>query len=282
MLMAVLGTAPPAAAQAAESGDALRVRIHERITEMRAAISEGLPVITNVRVSVKLRNGHKISGVVKQGRFIERVDGLDFAPADVATPGAGLRIWYYNNSNSYVFLPFGAITSYKIGARLTDLQVKEIEAKIDADRKRADEARRDYLDSKAQRNGDEEGDGAAAEDGQALSEQQARRREEERLLALLEEFPPEQGWGAEKLTELRVRKITVGVYPDASAQRFIEVYKDWERALALRERNAAAAPAAPAPSPPAAEPTPEAPEGAVAPPPAGEGAPVTPDPSGGG
>ena len=286
--MLAAGLAAAAAAKAQETDQAVRARIQERIQEMREAIKDGLPVITSVRVAVQLRNAHKINGVVKQGRFIEKVDGLDFVPADMKSPGAGLRIWYFNNTNAYVFLPFDAIASYRIGARLTDLQIKEIESKIEVDRRRAEEAKRAYLAAKD--GGDDkakeeekakEGDKAKAEEkgkekgaGEQVAggeDAEAQKREEERLLGLLAEFPADEGWGEARIREIETRKVTVGVYPDARAKRFIEVFPDWQRAVQLQQHKQKLASSAAEPTAPhegAAAAANEGQQHAAAPPPA--------------
>ena len=233
----------------------VKAEVNARVKEMREAIRDGLPIITNVRVTVKLRNSHKIKGVVKRGRLIERASGLDFVLADTKTPGAGLRVWYYNNTNSYIFMPFTSIESYRIGVRLTDVQVKKIESRIDADRKRADEARQAYLAAKAARraqSGQAEGKaGAEGEEvAETLEERHAREVGEAKLLALLEEFPPDDGWGEQRLHEIQMRKITIGAYPDKQSQRFIDIFGDWQRAVKLQAAKDAEAEAEePPPSP---------------------------------
>ncbi|MEM7201245.1 MAG: hypothetical protein AAF628_13315 [Planctomycetota bacterium] len=249
ILPAVLLAIGPVRAQDREINAELRARIDDAIREMRAAIEDGVPIITNVRVGVKLRNGNKLSGVVKQGRFIEKVDGLDFTTADLRTPGAGLRVWYYNHTNSYIFLPFEAVSSYKIGARLTDVQVKEIEDRIESERARADEARRALL-AKAMK-GEGEASGENGQGVETAEQFEARLAEEERLFALLEEFPPEEGWGQEKLNEIQVRKITVGAFPDERSQRFVEVFSEWEEAHRLKTRKSMEVGDAARPKPPA-------------------------------
>ena len=101
------GATPPGGTQQSaktgtsrESTEALRARINDRIKHMRKSIDDGLPITTNVQVTVWLRNKYRLRGVVKGGRFVEKVHGLDFVEADMQTPNAGLRVWYYDNTNS--------------------------------------------------------------------------------------------------------------------------------------------------------------------------------------
>ena len=244
-------------------------QVKARIQEMRQAIREGLPIISHVRVTVKLRNDHKMKGVVKNGRFIEKVDGLHFVPAEMQSEGAGLRVWYYDNTNSYIFLPFEAIASYKIGQRLTDVQLKQIEDKIEQERLRAEQARQERLAALARKNGE-------PATGEQITEDDERTK---RLLALVEEFPPDAGWSAERRRQIEVRKVTVGAYPNETEQRFLTVFDDWQEGVRIHEKRAAGGDGAGAGPTPMPLPKPDA--GGPPPGPAPKGAtPPGPGPSG--
>ncbi len=235
--------------------EVLREEIRSRIHEMRNAIKEGVPVVTNVRVKVRLRNRHKIQGVVKQGRFIEKLSRLDFAPADTQTAGAGIRIWYYNKTNSYVFLPFEAIESYRIGERLTDEEVQRIEAEIEAERERSASARAQLLAERAAQVNAEQAPESSEKpptgEHPAEGEEAAEAAGDAALLALLDEYPPTAGWGQDRMHEIQMRKITVGVYPDEKSRRFVEVFSDWQKAMQLKKQREAEEAPPPAPQPPA-------------------------------
>jgi hypothetical protein len=244
-----------------ESTEALRKRIDERIQQMRDAIRDGLPITTNVRVTVKLRNNHRMSGVVKNGRFVEKVHGLDFVPSDLQTPGAGIRVWYYDNTDSYIFLPFEAIASYKIGARLTEVQLKQIEDSIEKKRRDIDQSRVAATQKRQAEEGREAAEKAEAKKTAAAQQAEGqKKKEEERLRKLLAEFPPEQGWGADKLAEIEKRKIVLGVFPDDRSRRFTEVFDDWQEAVRLQQERDGEAEAMPA-----------RPPGGIVPPSSGDG-----------
>ena len=214
-------------------------RIRREVLEKQQLMREGKVIRTNVRVTVRLHNGSRLRGVVKGGRVIERPDGLAFVPADVAEVDAGIRMWYYDGTNSYVFLPFSTIKDHDIGEKLTDEEVVAIEKRIDLDRRKAADARRRELArvarakaaaDKAKENaggakpGEEATDDEAEASDSPLSEEQAQ---------LLAEFPPEAGWGKEKYDLIQKRKITIGRFPNESEQRFLDNFSQWQQAFHL-------------------------------------------------
>lgn len=105
-------------------------RVDRRAQSMRDKIASGKQVITHVRVSLRLRNGNKMMGVVKDGRFVERVDGLRFVDASAIERGAGIRLWYSGGKRNYVFLPFDDVAEYEVMQRLTQKQLDEIELEM--------------------------------------------------------------------------------------------------------------------------------------------------------
>lgn len=236
---AALAAIDDAVAQGRELPPRVRERVRRQIEEMRRAMRLGKVVRTNVRVRVRLRNGNKIKGVVRNGRFIEKIHGLDFVPADMKTEGAGVRVWYYDNTTSYIFLPFREIASYTIGERLTDDEVKAIEKRIERESRIARERREELLAKRRARSRPEGGqaeDEKLTEEARRAAEQRAK---EDRLLKLLEEFPPDEGWGEKRVREIQMRKITVGAFPDGRSRRFLEVFPEWRKALEIRKRREA-------------------------------------------
>lgn len=238
---AAVSTIDAARAQGRELPPGVRERVRRQIEEMRRAMRLGKVVRTNVRVRVRLRNGNKIKGVVRNGRFVERIHGLDFVPADMKAEGAGVRVWYYDNTTSYIFLPFREILSYTIGERLTDDEVKAIEKRIERESRIARQRREEQL-AKRRANAEGEARGAKEEDLAKEAERTAeQRKKEDALLKLLDEFPPDEGWGEKRVRAIQMRKITVGAFPDARSRRFLEVFPDWRKALEIRKRRDAEA-----------------------------------------
>ena len=94
-----------------------------------------------------------------QGRFIERIDGTSSSSRrSQPGPNSGLRLWYYDDTDSYIFLPYRSIKQYKIGERLTDAEVVgDREAHRGGSRKKAAQRR----DQQQQRKANATREGAA-------------------------------------------------------------------------------------------------------------------------
>ena len=124
LVLSALALAGPATAQTVDR----KKQIRERTKEMRTEMRKGQIRHFNVYVTVRLKNGNRLKGVVKNGQFIELDNGLDFVSADRDDPRAGLRIWFTAGTNSFIFLTYGQIAHYEIGNTLSDQQVKAMDA----------------------------------------------------------------------------------------------------------------------------------------------------------
>lgn len=221
----------------AQGGQESSEHIRREIDERQQAMREGRVVRSNVRITLRLRNGSRLKGVVKDGRFVERPQGLEFLPTEMTEDDAGIRLWYYNDTNSFIFLPYTTIAYHKIGDRLTDDEVRRIAAELD---KKAEERSR-LKDDPDKAGGEATGDGA---NGEAQSDLPVLADEQKALLA---EFPPEQGWGYDRMRELEARKIRIGVYPNEKEQKFLDSFEAWNQAFQLwqqiEELKRSAAPA---------------------------------------
>lgn len=114
-------------------------RVAERADNMREQIDKGRQVKSHVRVAVRLKNGNKLVGVVKDGRFVERVDGLRFVDAQAKEQGAGIRLWYSGGTRNYVFVPFAHFQSYEVLQRLSQEQLTAMEQEMQMTEQRAAE-----------------------------------------------------------------------------------------------------------------------------------------------
>lgn len=130
-LTAVLAAAASLLAQAPPTEPApKRDRVLERSQEMRDNIETGRSVKSHVRVAVRLKNGNRLRGVVKDGRLVERVDGLRFVDAQAQEVGAGIRLWYSGGGRDYVFVPFRDLSDYTVMERLSQQQLEAFEQEM--------------------------------------------------------------------------------------------------------------------------------------------------------
>lgn len=136
---------PPAPAGAAPSSqDPVRPsseqnRVDQRAQSMRQQIESGRAVHSHVRVQVRLKNGNKLVGVVKDGKLVERVDGLRFVEAQAKDRGAGIRLWYTGGTRNFVFVPFGDFAEYEVLQQLSNKQLLAIENDMQMNERRAAE-----------------------------------------------------------------------------------------------------------------------------------------------
>jgi len=139
LTVASLGAQTPSVGGAAAPGGS---RIEERSQAMRTQIGSGKQLQSHVRVAVRLKNGNRLKGVVKDGKLVERVDGLRFVDAQAQEIGAGIRLWYSGGARNYVFVPFDGLAEYQVLQRLTPEQLETIENEMQlAETKRAERLR---------------------------------------------------------------------------------------------------------------------------------------------
>jgi len=225
-----------AAAPTQDKSEAAKEKIRKKVEAMRKAMRDGKIRKLNVYVRVKLKNGNRLKGVVKNGRFVELHDGIDFVSAvNIDDKRAGMRIWYSVGTTSYVFLRYEQIEHYSIGTKLSDAQVKALEMKLaqelsdtQENYRRMQEARRQRIAAKIKL--EEKGEVGKIDDPDAPPDLKVAQ------LKLLQEFPPIEGWGAEKIARLKLRRITLGVYPNEKERRFEKIFESWKIAATAHEK----------------------------------------------
>ena len=143
-LLAVLAASAPLFAQVPTADPApKRDRVEERSQDMRKQIDTGKHLMSHVRVAVRLKNGNRLQGVVKDGRLVERVDGLRFVDAQARDAGAGIRLWYSSGRRNYVFVPFTDLSEYEVEERLSQKQLDALEEELQMNETKREEQMRD-------------------------------------------------------------------------------------------------------------------------------------------
>jgi hypothetical protein len=206
-------------AQGSGTSGSNRERIEQEIENQQRLMREGRIVRSNVRVTLRLRNGSRLRGVVRDGRFVERPQGLEFLASDMGQEGAGIRLWYFDETNSFMFLPYSTIAYHKIGDRLSDEEVRKIAASLD--RLQAERARTKEDPNAKPAEPSKDKPEAADPNLPTLTAEQKE---------LLAEFPPDEGWSYDRMRELEARKIRIGVFPNEKEQRFLDNFGAWSQA----------------------------------------------------
>lgn len=232
----------PVPAPAPAPGGETDGRVNERAQSMRDQIETGRQVKSHVRIAVRLKNGNKLVGIVKDGRFVERVDGLRFVDANAQEKGAGIRLWYSGGARNYVFVPFVQFSEYQVLQRLSSTQVEEIEKEMQMDEAaRATERAKQAAAKAAAKNapGSEPaaGDGVEAPakatesanvETPPANEEDAQRKA---MFALVQAYPPAAGWGPLKRDEISHRKAVIGSNPSDAEKKFVEQFAEWQKAV---------------------------------------------------
>jgi hypothetical protein len=235
VLLPGLGAQSPTSSESQSTESAL----DRRVQEMRRQVTMGQLVRSHVRITVRLNNGNRLKGIVKDGFLIERVDGLRFVAAEKDEQGAGVRLYYYNGTNNYVFLPFSDVKEYSVNQRLSSAELQLIESQL---RRQAeqDALRRDREQSEAgdgQQPATEPAPGETPAGGpvtgQVPETDGGLTPEQKQLFALVREFPPLEGWNQARRDEITRRMAVVGANPTPAEKKFVEQFAEWQRACTV-------------------------------------------------
>ena len=216
---------------------------------MREHMDTGRPLQSHVRVAVRLKNDNRLRGVVKDGKLVERVDGLRFVDAQAKEPGAGVRLWYTTGVRNYVFIPFSQFAEYEVLQRLSQEDLEEIERELQreeasrgagpatpaapAGEPRAAEPAKDAgkePNDKAAQDKDGKGKDEAGKDGAPAGD--AQQNPTKVWFQLLQSYPPTAGWNEKKRDEIMRRKVVIGTTPSETEMKFVEKYAEWQKACA--------------------------------------------------
>lgn len=181
------------------------------------------------RVSVTLKNGETLTGVALRGIKNERLVQGRFEPATDATlPKTGVRLYYYRDLDGYLFLEHKNVARLDVLDTLTREQSQELADAMRKAREGRDLARKAAAAARARpesRPAPEEGDEPGPPERSAAPEPLS---EDDR--AILEKFPPSEGWSPETFGELKRRSIVLHVYPTAREQEFLDAFPSWRAA----------------------------------------------------
>jgi hypothetical protein len=172
------------------------------------------------RVQVVLKNGHSLIGIAKQGIRNERLVRGNFKPSsDAPDRSAGIRVWYYQDLDGYIFLESKGLDRVDVLGTLTAEESRALAEAVSAARGFRVQA------AAASRPSDKKSDGTA--DSRPSSDASGLTAAEK---ALLEKFPPEKGWSPEKFGELQRKKIVLHVNPSTEEQAFIDDFPAFQGA----------------------------------------------------
>lgn len=213
--------------------------------------------------TVKLKTGRSMHGaVLVEGVWEKRDASGAWVAAKRDEAGAGVRVWYVDGLDGFLFVRAADVTDVSITGPFGDAEKRAAEKQRTEAERRAAEERKALAEKRAKQ---AEADAAAAEEARKSEEAAAGARAKaehearvERWKKLLDEFPADL-WKVETPAEIDRRRIVMDLLPTAQEKRFLAVFEDWKLALEwkkaederkAKEKAAAQTPApTPAPAP---------------------------------
>lgn len=113
-----------------DAGRAAARRAEQRARDMRSQLFQRSATSGHVKVRVRLKNGNRLTGVLKDGRVVERVERQRYVPAAASERGAGVRLDYVAGTRGFLFVPFSRLESYRVLQRMTHAQLRELEQEL--------------------------------------------------------------------------------------------------------------------------------------------------------
>ncbi len=226
--------------------------LDREVESMREKVADGKTFRSHVRVTVRLKNGNRVQGIVKDGFVVERIDGIRFVSGEANDEGSGVRIYTYNGRRNYIFLAFSDMEEYRINARLSSSELAAYERRVKEDEEKKRKALMQQLDQPtaaadsttptAEPSTSTEPVTETAPKTANATKQSSQSTEEKKggveqelqtFYALLQSYPPAQGWDAARRDEIKRRFAVVGARPTASEQKFVDQFEQWQRACEL-------------------------------------------------
>lgn len=215
------------------------------------ASGDGGKRIDGIDCRVELHTGRRVRGVVRQQSIWERPTrteaGFGWETVDRDHPEAGVRLWYVNMLDGYVFIKqshvaeiesFGALSVESSDAIVKATEQGRLAAK--AERARLLEERKariaaERAAAEAAESAAAEGEeGASAESGEATAEADGAADVEQlaSLTALLVRFPPSR-WSLDTPQKVEHRRVILGLAPSSEEKEFLEVFEEWKKAYTI-------------------------------------------------
>jgi hypothetical protein len=183
------------------------------------------------RVQVFLKNGHSLVGIVRGGARIERLVRGRFVPSDDKTVRlAGVRVWYYQDLDGYIFLEYKSLERIEVLGVLTSDESRALADAVAAARWSRSTSNVASSRPSTPDRGDD-GDKPADDVAGAFSAEEK---------ALLDAYPPEKGWNPDRFGEIQRRKIVLHVNPTSEEQGFVDVFPSFQAAFRKWEAQQAA------------------------------------------
>jgi hypothetical protein len=202
--------------RAEEEGSVLRLELEKEVKEEPWDIA-AFPLGWRIRVTLK-------NGSIFQGLLSKKTPQKIMLDLSSEKDGINGSIGLYLNQIAFI-------------RRLPQLTPVEEKAARDARQRELEKMRERMAQRKAMEAERREQIKAAREEAMAQATQERRSREEEALLGLLDKFPPEEGWGADRIERIHDNILLYDVFPSPEEEEFMQKFPLWLEALKILERK---------------------------------------------
>ena len=170
----------------------------------------------DIKAEIKVRAKHGkptvFKGVIRNGKLIERFVGRRFRlQKDVTHPQCGVRLWWMNNSDGWMFFRYSNIMSLSITGKLTAKERREILRRL--------KAKQEWRDAKPE-------DAPKVDPSKQLTEQLAKMNSSELASYLLKTYPEEKGWNRERYRGLKRKQVIDNVTLEREQAIFVKYWRD--------------------------------------------------------
>ncbi len=176
-------------------------------------------------VQLFLKSGDKLRGWVQKERIYEKAVGSRFILSKKEEKGSGIRIWFIGKTFSYVFFPSEIVKGYEILKVVSEEEYRQMWAQVEEKAGQSKELppRKPEAEEKKE-------EGSTEEEKKEADKSKEPEKLTKEGQELLKRFPPDQGWGAEKLEKIQIKRIN-HIYPSKEEADFETHFKEWEQAL---------------------------------------------------
>jgi len=216
-----------------EGGDewnAERLRILETARKQAA---ENAPKVGDRRVMLHLVKGTRIDGYLRviEPEVLDDATRTFRVAEDPDHPKAGLRVWYTQGTNGYIFVPKRHIEKLEVKYVVTDDHRKDVMDKLTRLHVTAVESRRRAQEDLAALQTKQATDRQAKDDAEAEARGEvvrtAKESAEDAAAALFKKFSPPD-WTPERKEKILWNQKILGLAPSQKEQEWLDAYDAWK------------------------------------------------------
>lgn len=178
------------------------------------------------RISIRMPGGRRFTGVIVRDPAFHKVvfEGGHHRP-EAYLSSRSLKLSFVDGLDGEVDLRWNQLVRVEVRDVVSDREILAMQKASEL--ARIEEARRARAKHEA---GEAEGDVTEEEATDPSAESDAEDQADDDRPEILLQFPPEEGWSAERKRQIEWRRTVVGTFPDEEEQAFLDAYDEWAAA----------------------------------------------------